>query len=113
MELLKKGPTFWLVIKIKVLKLKLKSISDAPPTRSYINFLMYSRCYFVMKRFNSFPPLPASEQAGLQPGAGFPPSNQRLGRDLLPQSQMGRISAGFIHFFLCRLFTFQNRNLVI
>lgn len=54
MELLKKGPTFWLVIKIKVLKLKLKSISAAPPsTRLYIKVLMYSRCYFVMKRFNS------------------------------------------------------------
>lgn len=58
-----------------------------------------------MKRFNSPPPpLPASEQAGLQPGAGFLPSNQRLGRDLLPQSQLGRISSGFIHFF-CVVFS--------
>lgn len=56
MELLKKGPTFWLVIKIKVLKLKLKSISDAPPDAVIHQRLMYSRCYFVMKRFNSFPP---------------------------------------------------------
>lgn len=51
MELLKKGPTFWLVIKIKVLKLKLKSISDVVIHQG----LMYSRCYFVMKRFNSSP----------------------------------------------------------
>lgn len=51
MELLKKGPTFWLVIKIKLLKLKLKSISDVVIHQG----LMYSRCYFVMKRFNSSP----------------------------------------------------------